>query len=161
MDDGRSNHTANQAAPMESLSHREREGPAAAGGGRVRGFSASRKILIPVVDRPTAPGHASTMDKTANARRLRRDQTLAEKAFWALVRNRRLGGYRFLRQVAIDRYFADFVCEAAKVVVELDGPVHDGREEYDARRTETLERFGRRGAVPQRAGVGRPRRGRR
>jgi very-short-patch-repair endonuclease len=82
------------------------------------------------------------MDKTANARRLRRDQTLAEKAFWALVRNRRLGGYRFLRQVAIDRYFADFVCEAAKVIVELDGPVHDGREDYDARRTETLEMFG-------------------
>jgi very-short-patch-repair endonuclease len=37
------------------------------------------------------------------------------------VRNRRLGGFRFLRQVAIDRYFADFVCEAAKVIVELDG----------------------------------------
>ena len=45
------------------------------------------------------------MDKTANARRLRRDQTLAEKTFWTLVRNRRLGGFKFLRQVAIDRYF--------------------------------------------------------
>ena len=82
------------------------------------------------------------MDKTANARRLRRDQTLAEKTLWALVRNRRLGGFKFLRQVAIDRYFADFVCEAAKVVVELDGPTHDGREDYDSRRTEILELFG-------------------
>jgi very-short-patch-repair endonuclease len=82
------------------------------------------------------------MDKTATARRLRRDQTLAEKALWALVRNRRLGGFRFLRQVPIDRYFADFVCEAAKVIVELDGPVHAGREDYDARRTEILELFG-------------------
>jgi very-short-patch-repair endonuclease len=82
------------------------------------------------------------MDKTANARRLRQDQTLAEKTLWALVRNRRLGGFRFLRQVAIDRYFADFVCRAAKVIVEVDGPVHDGREEYDARRTETLELCG-------------------
>ena len=82
------------------------------------------------------------MDKTANARRLRRDQTLAEKTFWTLVRNRRLGGFRFLRQVPIDRYFADFVCEAAKVIVELDGPVHEGREDYDARRTETLQLFG-------------------
>ena len=82
------------------------------------------------------------MDKTATARRLRRDQTLAEKTLWTLVRNRRLGGFKFLRQVAIDRYFADFVCEAAKVIVELDGPVHEGREEYDARRTEILELFG-------------------
>jgi very-short-patch-repair endonuclease len=82
------------------------------------------------------------MDKTATARRLRRNQTLAEKTLWALVRNRRLDGFRFLRQVAIDRYFADFVCEAAKVIVELDGPTHDGREDYDARRTQTLELFG-------------------
>jgi len=82
------------------------------------------------------------MDKTANARRLRRGQTLAEKTLWNLVRNRRLGGFRFLRQVVIDRYFADFVCEAAKVIVELDGAAHDGREDYDARRTETLELFG-------------------
>ncbi len=82
------------------------------------------------------------MDKLANARRLRRDQTLAEKVLWNLVRNRRLGGFRFLRQVAIDRYFADFVCEAAKLIVELDGAAHDGREDYDYRRTETLELFG-------------------
>jgi very-short-patch-repair endonuclease len=82
------------------------------------------------------------MDTTATARRLRRDQTLAERTLWALVRNRRLGGFKFLRQVAIDRYFADFVCEAAKVIVELDGPAHDGREDYDARRTEPLELFG-------------------
>jgi very-short-patch-repair endonuclease len=82
------------------------------------------------------------MDKTANARRLRRNQTLAEKTLWTLVRNRRLGGFKFLRQVAIDRYFVDFVCEAAKVIVELDGPTHDGREAYDGRRTEILELFG-------------------
>jgi very-short-patch-repair endonuclease len=82
------------------------------------------------------------MDKTANARRLRQNQTLAETVLWKLVRNRRLGGFKFLRQVSIDRYFADFVCEAAKLIVELDGPTHDGREDYDARRTETLELFG-------------------
>ncbi|NQE62108.1 DUF559 domain-containing protein [Caulobacter sp. RHG1] len=83
------------------------------------------------------------MDKTATARRLRRDQTLAEKVLWKLVRNRRLGGFRFLRQVPIDRYFADFVCEAGKLIAALmDGPVHEGRDVEDARRTELLERFG-------------------
>ncbi|EJL21267.1 hypothetical protein PMI01_05272 [Caulobacter sp. AP07] len=58
------------------------------------------------------------------------------------MRNRRLGRFKFLRQVSIDRDFADFVCEAAKVIVELDGPIHDGREVYDSRRTEILELFG-------------------
>jgi very-short-patch-repair endonuclease len=53
-----------------------------------------------------------------------------------------LGGFRFLRQVAIDRYFADFVCEAAKLIVELDGAAHEGCEAYDARRTQALELFG-------------------
>ncbi len=82
------------------------------------------------------------MDKTTNARRLRQNQTLAEKVMWKLVRNRRLGGFKFLRQVSIDRYFADFVCEAGKLIVELDGAVHDEREDYDERRTQTLELFG-------------------
>jgi hypothetical protein len=82
------------------------------------------------------------MDKTATARRLRRNQTLAEKTMWAMVRNRRLGGFRFLRQVPIDRYIADFVCEAGKLIVELDGASHEGREDHDERRTQTLELFG-------------------
>ncbi|PZR30947.1 DUF559 domain-containing protein [Caulobacter segnis] len=82
------------------------------------------------------------MDRIATARRLRRDQTLAEKTLWSLVRNRRLGGFRFLRQHPIDRYFADFVCESARVIVELDGPAHEGREGYDGRRTQTLALIG-------------------
>jgi len=82
------------------------------------------------------------MDATTNARRLRRNQTLAEKALWTLVRNRRLGGFRFLRQVAIDRYFADFVCETGKLIVELDGAVHEDRKDYDERRTQAPELFG-------------------
>ena len=61
---------------------------------------------------------------------------------WKIVRNRRLGGFKFMRQIAIDRYFADFVCEAGRLIVELDGAAHEGREAYDADRTETLERFG-------------------
>ena len=82
------------------------------------------------------------MEKTATARRLRQSQTLAEKTLWNLVRNRRLGGFKFTRQAPIDRFFADFVCEAAKLIVELDGAVHEGREDYDDLRTETLERYG-------------------
>ncbi|AYV46375.1 endonuclease [Caulobacter flavus] len=82
------------------------------------------------------------MDAITNARRLRRNQTLAEKSLWKLVRNRRLGGFRFLRQHPIERYIADFVCEAGKLIVELDGATHEGREDHDARRTQILELFG-------------------
>ncbi len=82
------------------------------------------------------------MDRTATARRLRQTQTLAEKILWKLVRDRRLGGFKFTRQRPIDRYFADFVCEAGKLIVELDGAAHEGREDYDNQRTETLTRLG-------------------
>ena len=82
------------------------------------------------------------MDRIATARRLRRNQTLAERAFWTMVRNRRLGGFRFLRQHPIDRYFADFVCQRGKLIVELDGAAHEGQAAYDAQRTETLRRLG-------------------
>jgi very-short-patch-repair endonuclease len=82
------------------------------------------------------------MDPIANARRLRRDQTLAEEKLWAIVRGRRLEGFKFRRQVPIDRYFVDFVCRDAKLVVELDGASHEERALHDAARTEVLEHCG-------------------
>jgi very-short-patch-repair endonuclease len=82
------------------------------------------------------------MNPIPNARRLRRGQTLAEDKLWAIVRGRRLDGLKFRRQVPIDRYFVDFACWDAKLVVELDGPSHEGRELHDQARTEVLERCG-------------------
>jgi very-short-patch-repair endonuclease len=82
------------------------------------------------------------MNPIPNARRLRRHQTFAEEKLWAIVRGRRLEGFKFRRQVPVDRYFADFVCGDAHLIVELDGPAHEGRAEHDAARTEVLERCG-------------------
>lgn len=82
------------------------------------------------------------MDPIPNARRLRRGQTLAEEKLWAIVRGRRLDEFKFRRQVPIERYFADFACWDAKLVVELDGPSHEDRELHDVARTEVLERCG-------------------
>jgi very-short-patch-repair endonuclease len=55
-----------------------------------------------------------------------------------------LEGVRFLRQKAFGRYIVDFYCSSAKLVIELDGTVHDTPEAqtYDAIRTETLEARG-------------------
>ena len=82
------------------------------------------------------------MDAISNARRLRRSQTLAESKLWTIVRGRRLHGFKFRRQVPVDRYFADFLCREASLIVELDGASHEEREMHDALRTEVLERCG-------------------
>jgi very-short-patch-repair endonuclease len=58
------------------------------------------------------------------SRRLRRNATKAEKTLWRLLRDRRLTGFKFRRQVPIGPYIADFVCYEAKLVVELDGSQH-------------------------------------
>ena len=76
------------------------------------------------------------------ARHLRRSQTSAEDIFWSEVRNRRFLKLKFRRQVPISKYFADFVCESEKLVVELDDVSHADRIEYDLERTTILEDHG-------------------
>jgi very-short-patch-repair endonuclease len=66
-----------------------------------------------------------------NARRMRSDQTDAEKRLWAVLRGHRLDRLSFRRQVPIGPYIADFVCHDAKVVVEVDGATHGTDEEID------------------------------
>jgi very-short-patch-repair endonuclease len=61
---------------------------------------------------------------TERARDLRRNQTIFERKFWSRVRNRQLGGLKFKRQVPVGPYVADFFCEEAALVIELDGEQH-------------------------------------
>src|SRR5207248_2012082 len=76
------------------------------------------------------------------ARRLRRDQTDVERILWSRLRDRRLNGLKFKRQVPIDRYIADFRCADARLIAELDGGHHSANEEADAKRTAVLESCG-------------------
>ena len=78
----------------------------------------------------------------ANARRLRRDQTPAETELWRHLRAGGLGGHKFRRQYAIERFIVDFYCAGAGLIVEIDGDTHDGRESYDEARTQRLEQLG-------------------
>jgi very-short-patch-repair endonuclease len=55
------------------------------------------------------------------ARLLRRSLTPAELTLWTRLRGRQLGGFKFVRQEPIARYYADFVCRERRLVVELDG----------------------------------------
>lgn len=82
--------------------------------------------------------------RTERSRDLRQRQTFAERKFWQAVRGRRLDGLKFLRQHPIDRYFVDFACEKARLVVELDGGVHedDDQASYDLVRQREIESLG-------------------
>jgi len=68
----------------------------------------------------------------AFARRLREQAPSTEQLLWRLLRDRRLDGLKFRRQLPIGRYVADFVCLRHRLVVEADGPHHD--EARDAQR---------------------------
>jgi len=76
----------------------------------------------------------------ARARDLRRDSTDAERMVWGAPRAHRLGRASFRRQVPVGPYIVDFVCHAAKLIVELDGGQHfeSERQKKDARRTAFL-----------------------
>jgi very-short-patch-repair endonuclease len=82
------------------------------------------------------------MRNTKLARAFRRDLSRAERRFWYLVRAGRLEGFKFRRQVPIGRFVVDFICMDARLIVELDGVSHQGREAKDEARTQILERLG-------------------
>nr|WP_072826110.1 DUF559 domain-containing protein [Bradyrhizobium erythrophlei] len=96
-----------------------------------------------MVDRKS-PGWNVSHKLRANARALRRNSTDAERILWSELRGHRLGGAGFRRQVPIDTYVADFMCHAAKLVIELDGGQHFSSrgEKADVRRTATIEAKG-------------------
>ncbi|HEX5599963.1 MAG TPA: endonuclease domain-containing protein [Hyphomicrobiaceae bacterium] len=79
---------------------------------------------------------------TTRARQLRARQTDVERKLWFLLRDRRLNGAKFRRQVPIGNYFVDFVCQEAKLIVEVDGSQHSDQVAYDCARTEWLRSVG-------------------
>src|ERR1044072_915292 len=66
-------------------------------------------------------------------RKLRSNQTDAERKLWLALRDRRLGGFKFVRQEAIGPFIVDFVCRERTLVIEVDGGQHADNAR-DARR---------------------------
>ena len=75
------------------------------------------------------------------ARKLRRNQTDAEKRLWYHLRDRRFLGYKFRRQTPRGRAVADFLCHEARLVVEVDGGQH-AASSRDMERTAILNSAG-------------------
>ena len=76
------------------------------------------------------------------ARMLRSQMTDAERLLWHHLRARRLGGFRFRRQMVIEPFIVDFACLDVKLVVEADGGQHEEQQDRDSERTAYLESLG-------------------
>jgi len=68
--------------------------------------------------------------------------TGVELILWKAIRKRRICGLRFRRQDPIDDYVVDFSCPDARLIVEVDGPWHEGTAESDANRDARLRLLG-------------------
>ncbi|WP_353928991.1 DUF559 domain-containing protein [Okeanomitos corallinicola TIOX110] len=75
------------------------------------------------------------------ARQMRKESTLAEKLLWQRLKNKHLG-FKFRRQQVIDRFIVDFYCHEIKLVIEVDGEIHNYTQKEDAIRQEFLESLG-------------------
>jgi leucyl-tRNA synthetase len=86
----------------------------------------------------------------SHVRSLRQNQTESEEIVWKLLRNRKFGGKKFLRQHPIiysyykrPLYFvADFYCAEHKLIIEIDGGVHEFQKEYDEQRDFVMKQKG-------------------
>ena len=81
---------------------------------------------------------------TSLARKLRKEQTNAERTLWAKLKNRQLEGVKFRRQQPIGPYIVDFVTFEKNLVLEIDGGQHNEEEmiKMDEDRTIYLKRSG-------------------
>jgi cyclase len=63
----------------------------------------------------------------ANAKKLRNEPTSSEIIFWSLLKQH-FSNFRFKRQHPISQYIADFYCHKLKLVIEIDGSIHQTEE---------------------------------
>jgi len=111
--------------------------------------------LLPYVSPPTPEGGAEKQSwNTASpilykalkekAKEMRNKPTEAEKLLWNVLSNKGIDGYKCRRQHIIGEYIVDFVCLEKKLVIEVDGSIHNLKEqiEHDKQRTEWLESKG-------------------
>jgi very-short-patch-repair endonuclease len=76
------------------------------------------------------------------AKALRESMTCAEKLLWEKLRNKQLDGLKFRAQHPIDIFIADFYCHQLKLVIEVDGDIHNAQKEYDLGREAEMEAYG-------------------
>src|SRR5690606_7833512 len=96
--------------------------------------------------RTNSPYHARQEERRSRllaerAHGMRHAPTASEAALWQHLRGRQLG-VQFRRQVVVGRFIVDFLVPSVRLVVEVDGGWHSGRDAADARRDAVLQRLG-------------------
>ncbi|NJL91686.1 MAG: DUF559 domain-containing protein [Coleofasciculaceae cyanobacterium SM2_1_6] len=76
------------------------------------------------------------------ARQFRKQPTPSEKILWQELRGRKLDNHKFRRQQPIGIFVVDFFCAAERLIVEVDGGIHESQQELDRQRQELLESLG-------------------
>jgi very-short-patch-repair endonuclease len=87
-------------------------------------------------------GHLNIKPLKDRRRLLRKDETKSESILWSYLRNKKLG-FRFVRQFSVDNYVLDFYCPQKKLGIEIEGGIHQRRENrvYDKYRKRYLEAY--------------------
>ena len=76
------------------------------------------------------------------AREFRKGPTLGEKILWDALRGKKLDGIKFRRQQPIGYFVVDFYNSTHRLVIEVDGPIHQSQKDADAARQKILETMG-------------------
>jgi very-short-patch-repair endonuclease len=76
------------------------------------------------------------------ARELRQEMTKPEQLLWERLCNRQLSGLKFRRQHPLGPFITNFYCAEKRLVLEIDGDIHDFQKEQDEQRTRQFEDFG-------------------
>lgn len=109
-----------------------------------RQVSGEAPLPLPAGERVGVRGSTRPMRQnrfqTQIARRLRRDMTDCERVLWFALRDRRLNGLKFRRQVPLGPFVADFFCAECHLILEADGAQHDPA--FDATRDAHLAALG-------------------
>ncbi len=118
------------------------------------GKSVGAMVTFPILSFPEGEEKASLEQKRGymtggnnshllleRAKEMRNNPTDAEKILWFNLKSKTLE-YKFRQQHLIDDYIVDFVCLSKKLVIEVDGGIHNRQQEADAERTKVLNEKG-------------------
>jgi very-short-patch-repair endonuclease len=76
------------------------------------------------------------------AREFRKEPTRSESILWDALRGKKLDGIKFRRQQPIGYFVVDFYNSDYRLVVEVDGLIHEFQQEADNSRQHILEELG-------------------
>jgi len=84
----------------------------------------------------------TTVEVEQAARKMRHAMTPAEALLWQRLMGKQLHGYRFRAQHPLGQIVVDFCCPSKRLIIEVDGPIHQDQVENDIERTRHLEAYG-------------------